>query len=231
MRRKQIPQLINTKWFPRHIRKLCSEFLSCFVLKVNATKPFIPVIESALIESKKNNIINLEFNDIGAGIETVKPFLNQHLAITSIPLSEINTQQQRGMYLFVNSFHQLPAINAKKTLEEIAKSGNPVVVVEGNNDSLWQLVGMTIFLPVAVILSAPFVKPFRWSRILFTYIIPILPVIMPIDGCIGLLKLYNPKDLNKLTSSIKVSDYKWTAGKEDNGRGGKIIYLTGISTA
>lgn len=229
MRRKQITQLINTKWCPRPVKKLCAEFLSWFVVKVNATKPFIPVVENALIESKINNIINLEF-DLGAGIETVKPFLNQHLAIISIPLSEINTQQQRGMYLFVNSFHQLSTISAKKTLAEIAKSRNPVVVVEGNNDSLWQLVGMTIFLPVTVILSAPFVKPFRWSRILFTYIIPVLPVIMVIDGCIGLLKLYNPKDLNELTSSIKVPDYKWTTGKKDNGRGGKIIYLTGIST-
>jgi hypothetical protein len=229
MRRKQITQLINTKWCPGLIKQLCFEFLNWFVVKVNATKPFIPIIENVLIESKTSNIINLEAN-IGAGIETVKPFLNKHLAITTIPLSKINTQQQRGMYLFVNSFHQLPAISAKKTLEEIAKSGNPVVVVEGNNDSLWQLVGMTIFLPVAVILSAPFVKPFRWTRILFTYIIPVLPVIMVIDGCIGLLKLYNPKDLNKLTSSIKVPDYKWTTGKKDNGRGGKIIYLTGIST-
>ena len=229
MRRKQITQIINTKWCPQLIKQLCSEFLSWFVLKVNATKPFIPVIENALLESKINKIINLE-STIGAGIETVKPFLKQQPAITSIPLSKINTQQQRGMYLFVNAFHQLPAISAKKTLEEIAKSRNPVVVVEGNNDSLWQLVGMTIFLPVTVILSAPFVKPFRWSRILFTYIIPVLPVIMVIDGCIGLLKLYNPKDLNKLTSSIKVSDYKWTTGKKDNGRGGKIIYLTGIST-
>jgi hypothetical protein len=229
MRRKQITQFINTKWCPRQIKKLCSEFVSWFVVKVNAAKPFIPVIENALTESKKNNIINLELN-IGAGIETVRPFLNRHLIITSTTLSEINTQQQSGMYLFVNSFHQLPAITAKKTLEEIAKSRNPVVVVEGNNDSLWQLIGMTIFVPFTVILSAPFVKPFRWSRILFTYIIPVLPFIISIDGCIALLKLYNPKDLNKLTSSIKVSGYKWTAGKKDNGRGGKIIYLTGIST-
>lgn len=229
MRRKQITQFINTKWCPQQIKKLCSEFLSWFVVKVNATKPFIPIIENALTESKINNIINFEFS-IGAGIETVKPYLNQHLAITSIPLSEINTQQ-RGMYFFVNSFHQLPASSAKKILEKIAKSRNPVVVVEGNNDSLWQLAGMTIFLPVTVILSAPFVKPFRWSRILFTYIIPVLPIIMVIDGCIGLLKLYNPKDLNELTLSIKVPDYKWTTGKKDNGRGGKIIYLTGISTS
>src|SRR5919107_4625343 len=107
MRRKQITQFINTKWCPRHIKQLCSEFLSWFVIKVNATKPFIPVIEKVLVESRINNIINLESN-IGAGIETVKPFLNKHLAITSIPLSGIDTQQQRGMYLFVNSFHQLP---------------------------------------------------------------------------------------------------------------------------
>jgi hypothetical protein len=99
--------------------------------------------------------------------------------------------------------------------------------LEGNNDSLWQVVGMTIFVPLSVILSAPFVQPFRITRLIFTYLIPILPLITMLDGFLALFKLYNPNDLNELISTIPVKNYVWKSGKADNGRGGKIIFLMG----
>ncbi|RXR29429.1 hypothetical protein EQG68_13160 [Flavobacterium piscinae] len=225
MKRKQITQIINVRWFPKFLKTLVAEFLSWFVLKVNATKPFIPVIEDILNKTYNKRIINIEFG-IGAGIETVKPFLNDGVKVDSIAISNFNTSE-KGVYLFVNSFHQLNASEAKKILQNIEESGNPVVVVEGNNDSLWQIVGMTVFVPLTVLLTAFFVKPFRISRIIFTYLIPILPIVIVIDGCIALLKLYNPTDLLALTSSLENNNYEWKAGKNDNGRGGKIMYLTG----
>lgn len=225
MKRKQITQIINVGWFPKFLKTLIAEFLSWFVVKVNATKPFIPVIEDVLNKTNHNRIINIEFN-VGAGIETVKPFLKDDVTVDSIHITNFNTSE-KGVYLFVNSFHQLNSEKAKKILQDIVDSGNPVVVVEGNNDSLWQIVGMTVFVPLTVLLTAFFVKPFRISRIIFTYLIPILPIIIVIDGCIALLKLYNPTDLLELTSSLERNNYEWKAGKNDNGRGGKIMYLTG----
>ena len=133
----------------------------------------------------------------------------------------------RGTYTFINSFHQLDDKKAKYYLTQIADNGNSVAVLEGNNDSLWQVVGMTIFVPLSVILSAPFVQPFRITRLIFTYLIPILPIITMLDGFLALFKLYNPNDLNELISTIPVKNYVWKSGKADNGRGGKIIFLMG----
>ncbi|MEM6380118.1 MAG: hypothetical protein AAF705_18130, partial [Bacteroidota bacterium] len=155
------------------------------------------------------------------------PFLNQDISVKNYSKNNWNTAVQ-GVYSFINCFHQLSRKEAEKYLNDIVKSNNPVVIVEGNNDSLWQIVGMTIFVPTTIILASPFVKPFRWSRFLFTYLIPVLPMITVIDGCIALLKLYNPQDLKILTKSIHTSDYDWQIGKNPNGRGGKIIYLKGL---
>ncbi|MGB0886903.1 MAG: hypothetical protein ACPGSL_02165 [Vicingaceae bacterium] len=225
MKRKEIKQITNLNWFPFFLKKLITEFLSWFVLKVNASKPFIPVITKILTTTKTKKIINVEFNN-GAGIETVTPFLEKDIEVLSINYNNFNTNKN-GLYLFVNCFHQFSPDKAKRNLKRICESGNPIVIVEGNNDSLWQIVGMTIFVPLSVLLSAPFVKPFRISRILFTYIIPILPIVIMIDGCIALLKLYNPADLTEITSSLQNYNYKWKSGKSDNGRGGKIMFLTG----
>jgi|GEM_PF-2137946 len=225
MDRKQVKQLINLEWFPSHLKTLIAEFLSWFVLKVDATKPFVPIIENELTDTKSEKIINIDFN-LGAGIDTVAPFLSDKIEVLSIPPSKLNTDKN-GLYLFVNCFHQLSIEEAKSNLKKIAESGNPIVVVEGNDDSLWQIIGMTIFVPLTVLLTAPFVKPFRFSRIIFTYLIPILPFAIVVDGCLALMKLYNPDDLKELTSNFNIPNYEWKMGKKDNGRGGKIIYLTG----
>ncbi|RKE92277.1 hypothetical protein [Ichthyenterobacterium magnum] len=228
MRRKQVKQFINTKWFPSFLKSNIREFLDWFVLKVNATKPFIPIIEEGLSYTKNKNIVNIDFN-LGAGIKTVTPFLDAELSTENLKIKKFNTEKN-GLYTCINSFHQLNQEEAKQVLTQIAISQNPVVILEGNNDSLWQIVGMTFFVPLSVLIMSPFVKPFRWSRILFTYLIPILPFVIMIDGCIALLKLYNPKDLEELTSDIIIGNYKWEFGKKDNGRGGKIMYLIGHKT-
>ena len=228
MKRNQITQIINTTWCPSLIKNRIIEFLNWFVIKVNATKPFVPVIEEVLDSTNTKKIINIDLN-VGAGIETVAPFIKKEIEINSIPITDFNVKQN-GLYLFANSFHQLPIEQAKEKLKKIAESGNPVVVVEGNNDSLWQIVGMTFFVPLSVLLTTPFVKPFHFSRLIFTYLIPILPIFIVIDGCLALLKLYNPKDLKELTTDINIPHYEWKMGKNDNGRGGKIIYLTGKKT-
>jgi hypothetical protein len=225
MKRKQIFQFSNQKWFPSFLKRDMYEFMSWFVGKVNAAKPFLPVLEEVIGHTQTKTIINID-SKIGAGIETVLPLLPEGSEVINVELEKFSTHN-KGTYTFINSFHQLDEKKAKYYLTQIADSGNSVAVLEGNNDSLWQVVGMTIFVPLTVILSAPFVQPFRITRLIFTYLIPILPVITMLDGFLALFKLYNPNDLNELVSTIPVKNYVWKSGKADNGRGGKIIYLMG----
>ncbi|MBK7807157.1 MAG: hypothetical protein IPJ51_12750 [Saprospiraceae bacterium] len=225
MKRKQVFQFSNQKWYPSFLKRDMYEFMSWFVGKVNAAKPFLPVLEEVIGNTQTKTIINID-SKIGAGIETLLPLLPEGSEIINIELEKFSTHN-KGMYTFINSFHQLDEKKAAYYLTQIANSGNSVAVLEGNNDSLWQVVGMTIFVPLTVILSAPFVQPFRITRLIFTYLIPILPVVTMLDGFLALFKLYNPNDLNELVSTIPVKNYVWKSGKADNGRGGKIIYLMG----
>ncbi|MBP6235349.1 MAG: hypothetical protein KA270_01800 [Saprospiraceae bacterium] len=225
MKRKQVFQFSNQKWYPSFLKRDMYEFMSWFVGKVNAAKPFLPVLEEVIGHTQTKTIINID-SKIGAGIETLLPLLPEGSEIINIELEKFSTHN-KGIYTFINSFHQLDEKKAAYYLTQIANSGNSVAVLEGNNDSLWQVVGMTIFVPLTVILSAPFVQPFRITRLIFTYLIPILPVVTMLDGFLALFKLYNPNDLNELVSNILVKSYVWKSGKADNGRGGKIIYLVG----
>lgn len=221
MKRKNAPQITNTSWFPKILTKCIYEFMTWFVSKVSAAKPFLPVVNEGLTYSDQIVIIEKEG---GAGFETLDPLLDQ-----SIPRSFISQEDigQEGLYLMVNSFHQLNPPEAKNILKKVFEINQPIVIVEGNNDSLWQVFGMTVIVPLTVILTAPFVKPFRVARLLFTYLLPILPIVTFLDGFMALFKLYNPADLNELVVDLKSDNYQWKSGKMDNGRGGKIIYLIG----
>ncbi|MCB0735915.1 MAG: hypothetical protein KDC92_00285 [Bacteroidetes bacterium] len=224
MKRKQVPQIMNQKWFPGFLRSSIHEFMTWFVGKVKAAKPFMPVIERGL--STTNKIVAIESN-VGAGFETLEPYISKSTVIRRTSIDNFNANNE-GLYVMVNTLHQLDVKSARNLLTHIAKKRQPLAFVEGNNDSLWQVVGMTIFVPLTVLFTAPFVKPFRLERLLFTYIIPILPLVTFIDGFLALFKLYAPKDLDELVAPIKQEGYTWESGKLPNGRGGKIIYLLGV---
>lgn len=223
MKRVQALQLTTQKWFPDFLKKNIFEFMTWFVGKVNAAKPFIPIIEEGM--QHIGQIVNMDC-EVGAGFETIVPYLNKDIPVKTTSLRDPKTSE-KGLYVSINAFHKLRPDEARSVLNTVAQSRNPIAILEGNNDSLWQTFGMIIIVPVTVILTAPFVKPFRISRLIFTYLIPILPLITFFDGFMALFMLYAPKDLDELTTSIDVQDYSWRCGKLNNGRGGKIIYLLG----
>lgn len=228
MKRKQVTQFMNRRWYPDLLKNLMFEFMSWFVGIVGAAKPFMPLIEEAIEKSGSKTLINLKQNT-GAGFETVRPYLPDDISTLDIDFTPGSfSADQDGIYVMINGFHQLNPGEARQILQTLAAQKKFTLILEGNNDSLRQIFGMTIIVPLTVILTAPFVKPFRFSRLIFSWVIPILPFITMIDGCLALLKLYNPDDLNELTGSLENgSGYNWQSGKADNGRGGKIIYLTG----
>jgi len=223
MKRKQVPQISNTSWFPKFLTRCIHEFMTWFVGKVHAAKPFIPILYEGL--QYANNIIVIDGKS-GAGFETLEGLIDVNISRSNVDIHHF-TAAQAGLYVCVNSFHQLRPREARILLYKVARKNRPLVILEGNNDSLWQVFGMTIIVPITVLLTAPFVTPFRMERLLFTYLIPILPLVTLIDGFLALFKLYAPKDLDELTASVGQKNYKWRSGKLNNGRGGKIIFLLG----
>lgn len=223
MKRKQVSQISNAWWFPEFLTRCIHEFMTWFVGKANAAKPFLPIIKEGL--QYANRIVVIDKNS-GAGFETVDSFINKNILRSHVAMDYFDAEQE-GLYVSINSFHQLNPEKARNLLNKVAEKRQPIAVLEGNNDSLWQVFGMTLIVPITVLLTAPFVRPFRIERLFFTYLIPILPVVTLIDGFLALFKLYAPTDLDELTAAIEQKNYKWRSGKLDNGRGGKIIYLLG----
>jgi len=70
------------------------------------------------------------------------------------------------------------------------------------------------------------VRPMTWQQLVFTYIIPIIPICFGWDGAISNARTYTLNDLDELLSGIKSNNYEWEKGIIE----GKTnqIYLLGL---
>jgi hypothetical protein len=84
-----------------------------------------------------------------------------------------------------------------------------------------------IFSPIAVLIVTPMIRPFKWGRILFTYLIPLCPLFVLWDGIVSSLRTYSINEMNELINRLHNKDsYEWQTGKIKS-EPGVIIYLLG----
>src|SRR5580704_164595 len=77
-------------------------------------------------------------------------------------------------------------------------------------------------------LQRRFIKPFRWKRLLWTYLIPLVPLMCCWDGVISQLRAYTIAELSELTQGLE--DYEWSAGNTPiDGQPGHLTYLLGAT--
>ena len=114
----------------------------------------------------------------------------------------------------------------KKILQNAIDSQSAIGVFEAQERNIKSLIFM-LLSPINVLLMTPFIKPFKIGRIIFTYLIPILPLLICWDGIVSVLRTYSTDELKKLISDLnRKDDYIWEIGKVPSGPS-KVIYLMG----
>ncbi|MBC7173515.1 MAG: hypothetical protein H5U40_13830 [Polyangiaceae bacterium] len=75
----------------------------------------------------------------------------------------------------------------------------------------------------------PFIRPFRWSRLVFTYAVPLLPLFVLWDGLMSMLRIYSPDELRALVREVSAERYDWEIGSFSPGVPGapRMVYLIG----
>jgi hypothetical protein len=228
MRRRQLFQFSLQHWLPAPIRAGINDFLSFVVGRVGAARPFLPVIEEGLAHAGARRLVNLE-HGLGGSMDQLAPLLPQDVEVSGCAPWDFPGEGP-GLRTVINGLHSLPPDEARALLLRAAAAGVPIAALEGNNNNWWQAVGMLVFVPLMVLLFTPVIRPLTASRLVLTYVIPVIPFCIVWDGVAALFMLYGPEDLEELTAGLGES-YRWRAGKRDNGRGGKIIYLLGWPSA
>ncbi len=243
----------DQKWFPVFLRNYVTDFLQYLSNKATIYKPIIPVIKKGLNKSKTNQIIDIASGGGGGLIwlnsELQKDIPNLKIMLTdfypNIPAFE-RTKKKADNFDFIPesidarnvptnlsglrtqflSLHHFKPQDVKLILQNAIDTNSSIAIFEGQERSFRSIVAM-LLSPISVLLTTPFIRPFKIGRIIFTYLIPIIPLIVMWDGVISSLRTYSVKELKEIVESLNQSEtYDWEIEKVKSGVG-VIIYLLG----
>jgi uncharacterized membrane protein YqaE (UPF0057 family) len=110
-------------------------------------------------------------------------------------------------------------------LHAAAAARQPIAIFEVS-DRTWKSVISILLTPLAVWLSTPFMRPFLWRRLFWTYLLPLVPLTCLWDGVVSQLRAYTVDELAGLCAGS--APMRWEHGHIPIARGqGRLTYLTG----
>ncbi|MDR7211992.1 hypothetical protein [Flavobacterium piscis] len=253
MSRIHLFEFEDQQWLPEFIRNYMTDFLQFLSNKTGMYKGIVPIIEKGLKESNTNQIIDLGSGGGGGLIwlnkELRKENPNLKILLTdyypNIPAFE-HTQKQADNFEFIPtpidarnvpenlnglrtqflSLHHFKPKEAQQILQNAVDTNSSIAIFEGQERSLQSILAM-IFSPISVLLTTPFIRPFQIGRIIFTYLIPIVPILILWDGVVSSFRTYSVDEMNVLVSNLNNKEnFNWEIAKVKSGLT-KILYLLG----
>lgn len=133
-----------------------------------------------------------------------------------------------GLRTLFNGLHHFRPRQAKAVFADAVRARQPIAVFEIADRSLLAILPL-VLVPLLVLFMTPFIGPFRWTRMLWTYVIPVLPVAIWWDGVVSYLRAYTPDELLAMAREVEPGAYRWQSGYETAPKlPGRMTYLTGI---
>ena len=226
-------------WCPRGVRDGGTDWLA-FV--ANATRIFsavAPKIRSAMDATGTNTVVDLcsggggpwltleedlarsgpvrvILSDLYPNIEALSAARERsggRLAFHPDPVDATNVPPGLdGVRTLFNAFHHFPPASARAILADAVANHRAIVVVEGTRSRVVGFMAMPLQLPLILLLT-PFVRPFRWSRLLLTYVVPLIPLIVAFDGTVSFLRLYLEHELREMVAGVPGHEsFDWDIG-------------------
>jgi len=257
MERVQLFEFEDLPWFPQVVRECMTDFLSFLGRRGQLVyRSFAERLARALDETGDDTILDLCSGGGGPAI-TISELLREHsqrslrLVLTDLypnlprlerarleglgrveyhgaPVDATEVPASlRGFRLICNAFHHLPPAAARKCLADAVRHRQGIALVEMVDRSATSLFGVT-FGTSAVLAVTPFIKPVRVSRLVLTYVLPVVPLCTLWDGVVSCLRAYHPHELADLVASLPENDFRWDIGRLPvPGAPTSLIYLIG----
>ena len=87
---------------------------------------------------------------------------------------------------------------------------------------------LNIFIPLLVLFGTPAIRPIRYTRLVLTYLLPLVPIYIWWDATISILRVYNTNELRQIVGEADPDHtFDWDIGVA-GGRGPRAItYVLG----
>ncbi|MBS96120.1 MAG: hypothetical protein FI695_02265 [SAR202 cluster bacterium] len=139
-------------------------------------------------------------------------------------------QTPKGLKTLINCFHHINPSKATKLLKSCQENNETILIYEMGTNFLPFIVWLLI-LPlslsvnfISALILTPFCKSLTFRQLIFTYLIPIIPVCYAWDGQASLARIYTEQDIKSLLIALEKSSYNWTIKPGISKNGKKLGY-------
>ena len=141
-------------------------------------------------------------------------YLDEPVDATNVP-THLN-----GMRTLFEGFHHFKPEQAKIILQDALEKRSALGIFEASFKvpfGFILLVVSPLITLLSYILLTPFSTPRTLSRFVWTYLIPVVPLVTCWDGIVSMLRVYSIKELKQLTNSLQSKEYVWEVGQASTG--------------
>lgn len=118
-----------------------------------------------------------------------------------------------GFRTVFSAFHHFPTDQARAILADAVRHGQGIGIFEFTQRSYLGLRRAAAIFPF-VIFWAPRIRPFRWSRLLLTWLLPVMAPIVTFESLVSSLRTYTPAELLALAKAADPEgSWEWEAGE------------------
>jgi hypothetical protein len=259
MRRIQFIELHDEPWFPSSLRNNVTDALQFGLSVLKAYAPIAPLLLCVLDSTRSRSIVDMCSGGGGPWLDLSRQFRTDtqvfcilltdrypnlkafqkvrlasenHIAFypDSVDAKRV-PDELRGFRTMFSSFHHFPPEEAQAILQNAVDARQGIGIFEITRRSPSSI---ALMFPWALMLFllTPWIRPFRWSRLLWTYFVPIIPLVLLFDGVVSCLRTYRTQELREIVKKLAGTEYQWEVGEQPRRLvTAPITYLVGYPQA
>jgi hypothetical protein len=256
--RVQLFEFHDLAAFPSAWRDMLTDIMSFFALRFHVFRPIIPKLAQLARALDNPRLVDLcsgaggpalaVWRALGSGPERPLPIVltdkypnlaafRRAAQVTGGAVSYIEEPVDAtdvpsalcGFRTLFASFHHFRPATAQAILGDAARKGQGIGVFEYTERNLLVWALPILLTPVFCWIVTPFLRPLTWRRVLWTYLVPVVPITGLWDGLVSCLRTYSAQELRDLTEDIGCPGYTWESGRVRSFGACHVTYLLGYA--
>ncbi|WP_165068869.1 class I SAM-dependent methyltransferase [Paludisphaera rhizosphaerae] len=255
MKRLHLVELEDLSWWPRLFRDAATDYLVTAIRQARLYDAMAPILASAMRRSGAHQITDLCSGGGGpwptllpalraAGMDASVRLTDKYPNVEALSTLSTSTPglsfepspvdaasvppNLSGFRTLFTAFHHFRDDDAHDLLAAAVRDRRGIAIVEPSSRT-WPALAVQALVPLGVLILTPKVRPFRWSRLFWTYVVPVLPLAILFDGVVSTLRMRTPAELLELAREAAPESYSWESGVVSSpGSPLPIPYLIGV---
>lgn len=253
MRRCHLFELEDLPWLPAPVRDGATDYLAFLQKLLRPYAPCQTLLNETLAKSGAKEILDLCSGAGGPLPELAMALRTREGAQPPITLSDkfpnsearkrfdssaslryleqpVDARQPpadiHALRTLFTAFHHFRPMDAQAIVTGAVSANQPIAIFE-LTERTWGSFLRVALLTCAQFLLTPFAGSAQPSRYIFTYLLPLIPLVVFWDGVASTLRSYTTEELRRFAASAS-GNYEWSVGRLPSVLGAGMTYLIGI---